>query len=87
MLYLDVLLGGEKFRLPDYALEQKKPLLWLLHKGIVYIFKPVLKEYPGHEIFVIWDEDLKTLSYSSDTLEQEKISKVLNANHGNMFSK
>jgi hypothetical protein len=86
MLSIDILLGGEKFRLPDDSVEKSKPILQLIHKGITYIFKPVFKQYPGHKILVIWDEDLKTLRYESDTLTNDKILEVLTDSHGNIFS-
>jgi hypothetical protein len=85
MLTLDVRIGYEKFRLPDNDLEQNKPMLRLIHLGIVHIFKPVLNEYPGHKILAIWDEGLRTLRYESDTLTRYEIRKVLVASHGNIF--
>ena len=86
MLSVDIIWEGKKFRLPDEALERDMPRLRMLHKGIMHIFKPVLREYPGHEILVIWDEDLQTLAYDSPTLPKEKIGEVLTASHGTLFS-
>ncbi len=85
-MYVDIIWEGRKFRLPDKPLEQHMPILGLLHKGIRHIFKPVLKECPGHEIRVTWDEDLKMLQYESPTLSIEKISEILVASHGINFS-
>ncbi|HXB45757.1 MAG TPA: hypothetical protein VNV85_16935 [Puia sp.] len=82
MIILDVLIDGQKYRLPNAAHDNQMPILRLIQKGISHIFKPVDRAFPGHQISVTWDEDQNQLSYSSETLEKSQITEVLRRNHG-----
>lgn len=82
MIILDVLINGEKYRLPNAAYETQKPILRLIQKGINHIFKPVIQAFPEHEISVTWDEDQNQLSYSCETLQKLQITEVLKNHHG-----
>jgi hypothetical protein len=82
MIILDVLIDGEKIRLPNAAYDKQRPILRLIQKGISHIFKPVALAFPEHEISVTWDEDQNQLSYSCKTLEKSQITEVLKRIHG-----
>lgn len=85
MLILDAIIHGEKYRLPDAAIEKQIPILYLIRKGINHIFRPVLMQYAGHSISVTWNEDLKELKFISETIPDQVIIDMLNANQGNIF--
>jgi len=85
MLFLNVIINGETYSLPDKAHEKKIPILYLIRKGINHIFKPVLERHPGNFISVTWDEDLQELRYTSETIPYESITAALNEAHGNLF--
>jgi hypothetical protein len=85
MLILNVIIDGEKYRLPVAKGEKEHPRLRLIHKGIIHIFKPVLHTFPGHEVEVTWDEDLNEMKYSSGTVHKDELTKTLNFHHGNLF--
>jgi hypothetical protein len=82
MIILDVMVDGQKYRLPNAAYDHQMPILRLIQKGISHIFKPVELAFPEHQISVTWDEDQNQLSYSCETLEKSQITEVLKRHHG-----
>jgi hypothetical protein len=84
MIKMNVVIGKDKYALSNLAKEQLKevPNLGLIQKGLTHIFKPVEKEFPDHDIEVLWNDDEKKLDYSSDTLEPAVIGDMLKRHHG-----
>jgi hypothetical protein len=82
MIVLNVILKGQNYRLPNIAFEEATPMLKIIRKGIMNLFRPVVIEYPHNKIIVTWDDDKQELIYDSDTIIKTNISKILREHHG-----
>jgi hypothetical protein len=87
MININVIVDGVKYFPSDLKNPRLQPLhnIQLIKKGLTHIFKPIQKEFPDHDISVSWNEDEKSLSHSSDSLDPSIIDDALIKYHGTTF--
>jgi hypothetical protein len=87
MVSIQVIVNGVNYIPSDLENQRFQPTeaIQLLNKGLTHIFKPIQMEFPNDDISVSWNEDEKSLSHSSVSLDPSIIDEALIKYHGTTF--
>jgi hypothetical protein len=80
---MKVIYEGKSYAASDSNNQESFPVpgFNLMQKGLLHIFKPIVHQFPDHDIDISWNEDEKRLSYSSNTLDQSLIEAAIKEHH------
>ena len=82
MITIKVISGESIYILPNKIDELQNPNLTTIRQGVECIYKDLVKEIPGHDFKVTWNDNAPSIQFFSKTVPKNIIKKIIYENHG-----